>query len=128
MRTITLILLPLIGASQSKEFVINRYFEAIGGMEKWGKVQSCRQAMDVWQNLDYNNVKAGTNNLIENSDATHHLSIRKLPNFEFTQITSADESRTDFYQNDKQSGMVVFNSFYQNPLSKYSKRSRRLSS
>ena len=70
MRTIILILLPLIGASQSKEFVINRYFEAIGGMEKWGKVQSCRQAMDVWQNLDYNNVKAGTNNLIENSDAT----------------------------------------------------------
>ncbi len=116
MRIFLFILMPLLSIGQSKEKVLYEYFKSIGGIDNWAKIQSCRQVMDVWQSIDNLNVPLDKQSLIDDIDPARHLSIRKLPNFEFTQITERDGGKTNFYQNEKRSGIVIFNTFYENPM------------
>ena len=112
---IAILLLPSVTAAQSLDEVLGNYLNKSGSLTKWSNVISCRQQVDMWQNLDYMYVKPGTKSVIDGQDPTSQYRIRKNPNFEFVRNTSKGVT-AEFYQNDMRSGMFTYGEFFESPV------------
>jgi thiol-disulfide isomerase/thioredoxin len=102
--------------AQTPKRVLNDFFAATGGKERWEAVTSAKQTTQLWQNLDYINVPDSVTDIIRDIDPSSELRIQKLPKSQYVRLINAKNVKVQTFQNDTSSGTIILGHYFDTPV------------